>query len=140
MLTAFSACIVNQPLWDNADTSIPPTDVKLSVDPEVLNWHFLPTLPMKCELSAGSNFIIRNEDPLVVSNGLSINLLSSILLVGYEDTAPLVISPADPPVLINDLARVGKVFVFKVYPFFPAQEATIPATIGPENDVPAIVW
>ena len=81
----------------------------------------------------------RKLDPLEVSKGLSINLLSSILLTGYVSTAPLVISPVDPPVLIKLLASPQILFVSKVYPFLPAHAATIPVTRGPENDVPLIV-
>ena len=53
--------------------------------------------------------------------------------------APLVISPVAPPVLMNVLARPGKLFVLNEYPFLPHHAAIIPVTKGPENDVPAMV-
>ena len=51
---------------------------------------------------------------------------------------PVLISPADPVVLTNVLASPAKLFVVNVYPFLPHHDAIIPATIGPENDVPSI--
>ena len=42
--------------------------------------------------------------------------------------------------VLNKLfAKLVKLFVVSVYPFLPHHVATIPATIGPENDVPSIV-
>ena len=52
---------------------------------------------------------------------------------------PVLISPADPVVLINCFAKPGKLFVVRVYPFLPHHDAIIPQTIGAENDVPSIV-
>ena len=52
---------------------------------------------------------------------------------------PVLISPADPVVLANCFAKPHKLFVVNVYPFLPHHAAIIPATIGPENDVPSIV-
>ena len=41
-------------------------------------------------------------------------------------------------VLINVFAKPVKLFVVNVYPFLPHHDAMMPATIGPENDVPSI--
>ena len=48
-------------------------------------------------------------------------------------------SPADPVVLENSFANWVRLFVVNVYPFLPHHAVKMPATIGPENDVPSIV-
>ena len=42
-------------------------------------------------------------------------------------------------VLNKVFAKPHRSFVVRVYPFLPHHAATIPATIGAENDVPSIV-
>ena len=53
-----------------------------AVEPVVLSWTFLPTLPRKCEESDGLNLTFTKLEPYAVTNGLVKSFLSNTLLIG----------------------------------------------------------